>query len=211
MKPMFRRREVEIDPARGEIRIYDKRRRLWAEYAVMQVLAFYELILFAIEVFTPYWWPLSWPGKRELRSRAVHGHAQCLRRRLRERGPALVLSRAGFEDRSTGLGVIPWQYIGAYRGRLFWIRRPTLCLYRDGIMAWIAAVPENAWMAEAVDLDLGDIEDYGLPIIQSGDGTLPISMDDLLWLIGRHAQADGVPQGYRPRHLALIGLSPRAS
>lgn len=207
---MSRRPEIEIDPARGEIRIYDKRRRLWVEYAVMQLMSLTSFIGHLFNLIHEGWLALLPPYERPLRSRALHGHAQCLRRRLREGGPALVLSRAGFEDRSTGLGLIPWQYIGAYRGELFQVGRPTLCLYRDGIMAWIASVPENAWMADAMDFELGDIEDYGLPIIQSGDDSLPLSMDDLLWLIGRHAQADGVPAGYRPKHLALIGLSPRA-
>lgn len=157
---MPRRREIEIDPARGEIRIYDKRRRLWVEYAVMQLMSLTSFIGHLFNLIHEGWLALLPPYERLLHSRALHGHAQCLR--------------------------------------------------RDGIMAWIASVPENAWMADAMDFELGDIEDYGLPIIQSGDDSLPLSMDDLLWLIGRHAQADGVPDGYRPKHLALIGLSPRA-
>lgn len=204
---MAARPDIEVDAASGEIRIYDSRNRLLVAYVLMQLLAYYDVILNAIIGF--YW--LSRPGVRELRLNAVHGHAQCLYRRLLERGPALVFSREGFEDRSTSLGVIPWHYVGAYHGQLFWIRRRTLCLYRDGIKAWIEAVPENSWMLEAVEHELGDVKDYGLPIIQSGDGSLPLCMDDLLWLIGCYAQADGVPEGYRPKHPALANLPPAAA
>lgn len=203
---MAGRPDIEVDAQSGEIRIYDSWLKLLAAYVQMQIFTWYQEIIYWTLGFV---W-LSRPGIREPRFSAVFGHTQCLYRRLRERGPALVLTREGFEDRSTSLGVIPWRYLGAYRGELFWIRRPTLCLYRDGIAAWIEAMPEKAWVLEEVEHNLGDLKDYGLPIIQSGDGSLPLGMDDLLWLIGCYAQADGLPEGYQPKHPALIGLNTRS-
>ncbi len=218
---MAYRPDIEVDAESGKIKLYDSAAKLekefWGWFLLATAVPFL-LFLFAdglasVETrkakglwpfpLAPYLAGLFFIFVSIYRGFRVH-------KRMLHLGPALVLSREGLMDHWLGIGTIPWTYIRARRGKSNWFLRPAVRLERDRLDDWLGTMADKQWMPKSGWLSRAESWQRRVGLSQTGGTSLALDVDDILWLISRHMPVEGLPEGYQPKHPALIGLNTRS-